>query len=293
MKFHIPFTFSKLDKLKRRKLFFRILIKPKKESKIAKYLKNANVDITREKYLDTAYRSFAIIFVLLEVILTTAFVFFNMKQPFLWSTVISLAFAGFVLFSQLIYPKVYVSRKEKRIERNLIPALDDMLVQLNSGIPLYNILVNISNANYHELSEEFKEAVRKINAGLPQVEVLESLGKKNSSILFRRALWQISNGMKAGSDISIIIRETIKNLTEEQILQIQNYGNKLNPIIMFFMLLTVILPALSITFLTVISSLINLPQVTTVALYIGLFVVVILAQVMFLGAIRSARPSLI
>ena len=35
-----------------------------------------------------------------------------------------------------------------------------MLVQLNSGIPLFDILTNISNSNYGELSLEFKKAVK-------------------------------------------------------------------------------------------------------------------------------------
>ena len=182
---------------------------------------------------------------------------------------------------------------DKEIEKNLISALEDMLVQLSSGIPLFSILVNISSSDYGELSNEFKKIVRRINAGLPDIDVLEEAGEKSSSIFFRRTLWQISNGMKAGSDISVIIRDNISALNEEQLIQIQNYGNKLNPLIMFYMLITIILPALAITFLTVISALINLPKSTTTILYIGLFVVIVLIQIVFLGVIRSARPSLL
>jgi len=168
-----------------------------------------------------------------------------------------------------------------------------MLVQLSSGVPLFSILVNISTSSYGELSEEFKKIIRKINAGLPEVEVLDEVGEKSSSILFRRVLWQISNGMKAGSDIFIVIKNNIKSLTQEQLIQIQKYGNKLNPLIMFYMLITIILPALSITFLTIISSLVGLEESTSILMYIGLFIGVVLVQIMFLGVIRSARPSLI
>ena len=168
-----------------------------------------------------------------------------------------------------------------------------MVVQLNSGVPLFSIMINISSSNYGKLSDEFKKIVIKINTGYPQIEVLEEAGEKSSSLFFRRTLWQISNGMKAGSDVSIVIKESIKTLTEEQLIQIQTYGNKLNPLIMFYMMLAVILPALAITFLTIVSSLIGLPGNTTILLYIGLFVVVMFAQVMFLGIIRSSRPSLL
>ena len=167
------------------------------------------------------------------------------------------------------------------------------MVQLNSGVPLFTILVNISSSDYGELSNQFKEAVKEINAGLPQIEVIERLGDKNPSEFFRRALWQISNGMRAGSDISIVIKSTIKSLNDEQLIQIQNYGNKLNPMIMFYMLSSVILPALAITFLTVISSLTNFSKQGTAAMFIFLFLFVVFLQLMFIGVIKSMRPSLL
>jgi flagellar protein FlaJ len=167
-----------------------------------------------------------------------------------------------------------------------------MLVQLNSGIPLFSILVNLANSDYGILSEEFKKIVKKINAGSDQAGVLEEAGEKNPSIHFRRALWQISNGMRAGSDISVIVKESIKSLSEEQLIQIQNYGNKLNPIIMFYMLISVIVPALSMTFITIISSLISLPKVLTNSLFFGMFFIVLVMQFTFLGLIKSTRPSL-
>ncbi len=120
------------------------------------------------------------------------------------------------------YPKILADKQQKGIERNLLAAMEDMLIQLSSGVPLFTILVNVSASGYGQLSLEFKKAVKKINAGFPQIEVIEELGKKNHSILFRKALWQISNGMKAGSNITEVVRDIIHSLNEEQFLQIQN-----------------------------------------------------------------------
>ncbi len=293
MKFHIPFTIANLDRLRKRHKFFKSLIKHKKKSNLQYNLDNCDTQITREEYLNVVLTSFSLFFIVLTVILTTLLALLSVKLFFVWGPLIALLFALFVFYSQLVYPKIYSVRKQRDIERNLIAACEDMLVQLNSGIPLFSILVNISSSNYGALSNEFKKAVRRINAGLPEEEVLEELGEQNSSIFFRRTLWQISNGMKAGSDISIVIKDGIKSLEEEQIIQIQNYGNKLNPLIMFYMLISIIMPALAITFLTVIASLINLSKFTAILLYLGLFVFVILVQIMFLGIIKSSRPTLI
>jgi pilus assembly protein TadC len=188
---------------------------------------------------------------------------------------------------------MFVMRRQKDIEKNLLAALEDINVQLNSGIPLFSVLVNISSSDYGELSVEFKGAVQKINAGSPEQEVLEELSKRNPSIFFKRTLWQISNGMNAGSDMAIVVKDSMRALNEEQMIQIQNYGNKLNPLMVFYMLAAVIIPALSVTFLTIFSSMVNLPKSTTQMMFIGLFIMVMFIQFMFMGLIKSRRPSLL
>jgi|SRR3989344_4593803 len=293
MKFRVPFSFASLDKLNKRSSIFRKLTKYKKESPLSIRLKQADLKITREEYLAICYGGAIKSFLILFLVSSTVLFFLKINYFLLSALAFSFIFSFFVFFSRFVYPKVYINRKEREIERNLIPALQDITVQLTSGIPLFSILVNISLSDYSTLSEEFGKIVRMINAGLPETDVLDEIGESNPSLLFRRALWQISNGMKAGSDISIIIKDTITSLSEEQLIQIQNYGNKLNPSIMFYMLVSVILPALAITFLTVVSSLINLSSKITISLFVVMFVFVVLIQIMFLGVIRSIRPTLL
>lgn len=293
MKFHIPFTFSPLDKLKKKSKLFSDKIKYKKNSQLSKFLKNSNIDISREEYLGIAIKTFLISFFIIFIISSTILFLMEINFAIVFAFLLSLAFSGFIFFSQTVYPKIYMMRRQRDIDKNLISALQDMLVQLDSGVPLFSVLVNVSAADYGELSIEFKKAVRKINAGSPEQEVLESLSEKNPSIYFKRTLWQLSNGMNAGSDMVIVIKDSVNSLNEEQLIQIQNYGNKLNPLIVFYMLISIIIPALSIAFLTIIASMINLPSNVSIILYIGLFVMVVLVQIMFLGLIKSKRPSLL
>jgi len=292
MKFRIPFTFASLEKLKKRSRIFQIKKENKSDKALETYFENAEVEITPQEYRAIKKRTFLSSFILLYIITNTLLFIFKIEKPFLISLGV-LLISFFIYFIQTNYPKVHDKKRVRNIERNLIPALEDMLVQLNSGIPLFNILVNISSSDYGSLSDEFEKAVKQINAGLPEIEVLEKLGEKNASILFKRTLWQISNSMRAGSDVNIVIKESVKSLNEEQIIQIQNYGNKLNPLIMFYLLVTVILPALAITFLTIISSMINLAPSLTTVLFISIFMLVILLQILSLGMVKTARPSLL
>ena len=281
------------EKLKTRSRFFLSRIKYKQKSKLRYYLENSNVDITREEYLAIVFRNFVNSFLILFVISTTILILFRISLLYILSFLIPLGFSSFLLFSQLVYPRIYLTRRQKNIEKNLIPALQDILVQLTSGVPLFSVLINISAARYGELSVEFKGAVKKINAGVPEQEVLDELAEDNPSVFFKRALWQISNGMKAGSDMTIVVRDSINALNDEQKIQIQDYGNKLNPLIVFYMLIAIIIPALSVAFLTIIASIIGLPKNTITIAFIILFVFVVLIQIMFLGIIKSRRPSLL
>lgn len=293
MKFQIPFTLAPLDKLKNRAKIFSPFTSKRKNLKLQKVLDHSEIPLTEREYRMISIRGFVNAFLIIFIISTTSLVLANIQNPFLLGGALSLLSAFFVMTSQRLYPFVYDKKRIKNIERNLIPSLQDMLVQLNSGIPLFNILVNISSSDYGELSKEFSKAVKRINTGDPEVDVLEDLGESNASLYFKRTLWQISNGMRAGSDISIVVEESIKSLNEEQLLQIQNYGNKLNPMIMFYLLISVVLPALSIAFLTIITSMVGISRTLTIALFVGLGIIVLLIQTMFLGLIRSTRPSLL
>lgn len=293
VQFRVPFAFASIDKLKKRSTIFRRFVGYKRDTPLSKDLKNSGINITREEYLSICVGGFITSFIFLFILSSTLLMMRGIERALVLALGFALLFGGFVFFSRTIYPRVYNNRKQKNIERNLIPALQDMLVQLHSGVPLFTILINISLADYEELSEQFKKAVKEINAGKPQVEVLEGLGEDNPSEFFKKTLWQISNGMRAGSDISIVIQDSINSLSEEQFIQIQEYGNKLNPAIMFYMLSSVILPALAITFLTILASMVGISEGATQMLFLGMFVGVIIIQIMFLGIIKSVRPSLL
>lgn len=214
------------------------------------------------------------------------------KPPFV-AFFISIVLTFFIFMQQIFYPSLFAKKQIRGIEQNLLPALQDMLVQLNSGIPLFTILVNLSNKDYGELSREFGKAVKEIHAGVPQIEVLDKLASQNPSLYFRRSLWQLVNGMKTGSNTAIVVKEIIESLSEERLIQIQKYGGQLNPLAMFYMLITVILPSLGMTFLITISSFVATSEVTTKAVFWSMYVFVVFFQIMFMGLIKARRPTLL
>ena len=292
MRFKIPFAGSNIARLKKISKPYYKKVRHKPDSKLSMHLKNSGAPVRREEYIGIARRSFLNLFFVLLFLSFVLLLAFDLVRFYLFAIGFSLLSSGIVFMNQRAYPRIYFLKRQRDIERNLIPALEDVLIQLSSGIPLFSILVNISGSNYGELSVEFKKAVQKINAGEAEVDVLEELGESNPSSYFKRVLWQLSNGMRAGSDMMVVIEDNLHSLNEEQMIQIQEYGNKLNPLIMFYMLISVIAPALSVTFMTILSSMISLPKNMTIMAFMGLFIGVVLIQILFLGIVKSKRPSL-
>ena len=240
--FKIPFTRGDLGALKKKTKKLSLFFQGWKNKKFKESLTNSDVGIKVEEYLGIVARTFIFATVFFLLFFVTLAIIFHVK--IILGISAGFLFSFFVLAIQMTYPRMYSFRKSQNLERNLISALQDMLVQLESGISMFQILSNISNSDYGEVSEEFKKAVRELNTGAPQVYVLEELIKRNGSNYFKRVLWQISNGLRSGSDMTLVIKDTIDNLNKEQSIQIQSYGSKLNPLVMFYMLMTVIVPAL-------------------------------------------------
>jgi len=298
MKFQIPLTILDNEIAKRKSKYF-LKFANNKESKLSEYLRNAQVNMDKRTYMSIIYRSFVFNFVILTLIITSLLGSLPLlgqdKIGFFYFYGLGIAFliSGFILMNQYNYPKIYSLNKTRDLEKYLIPVLQDMLVQLNSGVPLFRIIANISGSDYGEVSSEFKKIISEINSGSQQIVAIEKYGKINTSEYFRRVLWQISNGMRAGSDMSIIINEEVKNLGKEQAIQIQSYGSKLNPLVMFYMLIAVILPSLGITFLIILASLLNFSGTFIKTILVFLFLGVVFIQIMFLGVIKSRRPTLL
>lgn len=296
---NIPFSIIPLKKLKKNsRVFFGLADAIEKNlPSISVNLKQARAEFEAKEYIAMCIFAAIILFLFL-------FVFFLMMLWLISSTVelgmnfalVSLIVAfviSFLAFMQQInYPNLLKSRRIKSLDGNLLYSLRNILVQVSAGVPLFNVFMIIANGNYGEISREFSIAVREISAGKPQSDAIKDLTANNPSMFFRRAMWQLANGMKAGSDVSNVLEEIINTTSEEQLVQIRTYGSQLNPIAMFYMLLTVIIPSLSVTFMIILSALLSLSSELTTLLFWGLFGFVFFMQIMFLGLIKTKRPTL-
>lgn len=201
---------------------------------------------------------------------------------------VGMAFVSF--FYVLIYPSVLVTKKVRELDKNLLFALRHLLIQVKSGIPLFDSMVSVSRASYGLVSVEFNKAVRKIGTGSKDVDALEELALRNPSVYFRRSLWQITNTIRVGADIGNTLEVIINNLSNEQRIMIRKYGAQLNPLAFMYMMFGVILPSLGISLIVSLSSFARFP-VEPIMLW-GIIAFLVFFKFNFLGVVKSRRPSI-
>src|SRR3989338_46612 len=95
-----------------------------------------------------------------------------------------------LFFYMLKLPDVTISRKEKGITKEIVFAGRHLVIELESGVPLYNAMINISK-NYEVVGAYFREIVEKINLGTSVEDALTEAVEFIPSNDFRRLLWQI------------------------------------------------------------------------------------------------------
>ncbi|MEM4634052.1 MAG: type II secretion system F family protein [Candidatus Anstonellaceae archaeon] len=188
------------------------------------------------------------------------------------------------------YPQVKARLRAKKMEQELVFAGRHMLIELKSGVPLFDAMLGISR-DYGEVSVEFNKIVEKVALGMPLGAALHEVADNNPSPYFKRMVLQIANSLASGSDVAYALESSLEQISNEQIIELKAYGQKLNPIVMFFMIFGIIMPSLGVAFLIILASFLGSSiQFGSSALF-GILLVVGLVQFIFLSMVESSRPK--
>ncbi len=184
-------------------------------------------------------------------------------------------------------PKSAMRKRQRDIDKEVLFAGRYLLVKIESGTPLINTLEDASKS-YGVSAKYFGEIVHEINKGVPLESALEDARAYNSSEKFKRVLWQIVTALKTGSEVTGVLKSTLKSIAAEQAIEIKSYGKKLNSLMLFYMIIGCVVPSLGLTMLVIISGFINLEFTNTVFYSVLFFIAVV--QLAFIIMVRSARP---
>jgi flagellar protein FlaJ len=255
---------------------------------LEKDLYKLDSEIAATAYLAAALLNSIIYFVLVGLIALVAFTRGKSPDAPLWALALAaFAFLG-VLFFSVAYPRWLVRKKVASIDKNLLFAARHLRIQTTAGTPLFDSIVSASHG-YGEISEEFEKIVANVQIGTSLADALEDSAVRNPSYYYNRILWQMSNAVKAGTDVGPVLSEIVDFLAEEQRIEMRNYGAQLNTLAIMYLMACIIVPTISLIFLMVIASFVEVPITNTVLLFI--LAALIFVQYMFIGIIESRRPS--
>jgi len=249
-------------------------------------LEMADMEIDPRDFVARTLLNAIIMMILFTVVL--AILATSLKFPLFLVVLLSpiLFFAFFMMGMGAV--DVRVSQKAREVDRDALFAGRDILIALKSGAPLFNALMGVRK-DYGATSKEFKKIVEKIDSGIPAEIALQQAYENNKATSFRRVILQILMSLRSGSDIATGLETALNQISQEQVIEIKRYGQKLNPIAMFYMLFAIILPSLGVAIGVILSSFISVD--VDFGMLLGVLVGLALIQYTFLTIIKSSRPN--
>lgn len=251
------------------------------------HLAQAEIKTTPEKFVKqnlklSFYLSFALVFI--------SFLFLYKIKPGL--TPLLLLIFPAIYFMSFIYlmniPTAKARQAVREIDREIVFAGRFLLVELSAGVPLFNAMNNVSKS-YPIIGKYFREVIDRAEVGKPIDEAITEVMELTPSDNFRKLLWQIMNSLRTGADVSTALNSILDQIAREQLIQMKEYGKKLNPMVMFYLMIAVIVPSLGVTMLSLLSSFIGLS--VGFGTLLGIAIGTSLVQIFFLVSIKQSRPG--
>ena len=213
---------------------------------------------------------------------------------FLWVPKLSMLLLIFILYPLLVFyflrfVDVKIHKLQRMIDEEIIFAGNFLIIELESGVPLHKAFENVEK-NYEIVGVYFGDIINRVYLGTNMEDAINETMLISPSPNLRRILWQILNSIKSGAEVAPSLVSVINHIVRDQQIAVKEYGKKLSPLVMFYMMISIIVPSLGITMLVVLATFLGLN--ISLVLYMVIAAVLGLIQFMFLTFIQSQRPPI-
>ncbi len=211
-------------------------------------------------------------------------------EPLVLSLAVGTGTWAVFLMLHLAYPGIVLSKMATKESKDLLFALREIIMGVDSGVPLFDSIRNVASAEYGYVSAAFTEVVRDIESGIPEVDALRMLALRTESEYMKRTVWQMVNALESGASMEAALMGMVESIEGYTYRDIKNYSCNLNFLLLIYMLVASVVPSLGITLMVLLSAFSGLGvDVTTISLLVGSSAVV---QVILIGYMGSTRPEL-
>lgn len=189
-----------------------------------------------------------------------------------------------------LIPTMQLNSRKALLESDLLYSIRHLLLSLESGTALINSLESVSKLNTKS-SIFFKELVFDISLGIPIEEALTKAIEYSPSKAYTKILLEISTSLETGADLQKTLKNSLEDITKNHLILIKEYGKKLNPMSMFYMMIGTIMPSLGTAGLIVASSLLPGIFVIDLRILLAITFLLLILQLFFVLAFRSLKPA--
>jgi len=224
-------------------------------------------------------------------LIATAVLFSMFNYSFLYLIPLILIYPVVLFYYFMLYLDVGIIKRKRSLEQELVFVIRYIIIALRSGMPLFDTLVGVS-VGYGSISKEFGKIVERVTLGVPLSQALRESSQNTPSRDFSRVIMQIANSLSSGANIADSLEAVLEQISRDQIVQLKAYGQKLTPLVMFFMIFGIILPSLGVAFAVILFSFLSggLFGITTYFL-VFVFIFILLVQFLFLAMVEGSRPQ--
>ncbi len=209
------------------------------------------------------------------------------KIPYLPFLLFPAVFFFFYLFLMRT-PEVYMRRRARDINKNIIFATRYIILKMDSGQPLLNSMISASHS-YGIGGKFFQEIVDEIQLGKPIEQALEEASRYSSSHLFQLVIRQILNALRSGVDVTESLKKILDEISRQQQIEIKEYSKKLNSLVLFYLIMACVFPSLGISMFLLIGSMLNLD--IDFKIYLLIILLLITINLVFMGMVKSIKPT--
>jgi len=219
-------------------------------------LRNLSINYPPENYCAISFFS-AAIWAIIVGLLVGMLLFRNTTLPPAVKVVVPMlaifVVTIFFLIFHLSYPKTIAKGIATKVDRELIFAMRDMLIQISSGVPLFAAIENIGNSNYTYISREFRTISNHVKTGSSLTEEIEAMAVRTQSDYLKKTSWQMVTAIRSGANLTNTLKGIVHMLVEYQFSLSKSFNAELNFIILIFLMTAAVLPTIGTTVMVIFS----------------------------------------
>lgn len=148
------------------------------------------------------------------------------------------------------YVDVQIRKYGRQLDGDLLFVSEYFLVTLESGLPLGNAIQRISKLD-RPGGKFFKRVYTDFKTGKDLEKALDDAALYSASEPLKVLLKRLKDSLSIGVDLKQVLNNFVEESSDKKILEIKAYSKKLNPIVMLYLLLGIVVPSLGVTFLII------------------------------------------